>query len=161
MIATPPPATNYNYTYTTSSIGVSREAEFVESNRKKREAYFLSSSITAKEVLEVQLKLHFDQLKKKWLDETMFYSNPNKIYQNPNYLKIISLGKGAIPLILEDWKTSNNHWFHALNVITGENPVKPENRGRIKLMKKDWIEFIEPRLSLYVYNASRRISEHF
>lgn len=145
MIATAPVTANYNYTYHTSSIGVSREAMFVESNRRKREADFLAISITPKKVLEAQLKLHFEQLKKNWNRETFLSSSSDDIYNNSNYQKIISLGKQVIPLILKDWETTDNHWFHALNMITGENPIKIEHRGQIKLMKKDWIEFLEPR----------------
>lgn len=145
MIATAP----YQYTYHTLSKGVSREALFVESNRKKTQDNFSRSSVTIKEVIVRSNKSYFEQLKINWLNETMFLSNSNEIYQNSNYQKIIGLGKKVIPLILEDWATTNNHWFHALSVITGVNPVKPEHRGRIKLMKKDWIDFIEPTLSLY------------
>ncbi len=147
MIAIAPLTAPYQYTYHTPSIGVSKEALFVESNRKRRQEDFSRSSITIKEVIVKANKRYFEQLKQNWLKETMLSSNPNEICQNSNYQEIIALGKEAIPLILEDWETTNNHWFHALNVITGENPVKPEHRGRIKLMKKDWIDFIEPTLS--------------
>lgn len=136
------PTTHYNYTYHTSSMGVSREARFVESNRLKREADFLGRSISTREVILNSNKNYFNLLKENWLKETMLSSDPNEIYQNSNYQKIIALGDKAVPLIFEDWKNSNNHWFHALNTITGKNPVRPENRGRVKLMKKDWIDFL-------------------
>ena len=139
MIAT----AQYQYTYHTPSKGVSREALFIESNRKKTQDNFSRSSVTIKEVIVRSNKSYFEQLKINWLNETMLSSNPNEICQNSNYQKIIALGKEPIPLILEDWKTTNNHWFHALYAIIGENPIKSEHRGRIKLMKKDWIDFIE------------------
>ena len=58
-----------------------------------------------------------------------------------NYLKIISLGKDVIPLILDDWKETNLHWFHALTELTGAQPIKDENRGIIFEMKRDWINY--------------------
>lgn len=84
------------------------------------------------------MKQKFEELKNAWLDETKFMSNSDQIVSNSNYLSIINMGKDAIPHIIADWLTSDNHWFVALISITGENPIEPEHRGYIKKMKEDW-----------------------
>jgi len=33
------------------------------------------------------------------------------------------------------------HWFIALQEITGENPIPPEHFGRIHQMAMDWIDW--------------------
>ncbi len=43
---------------------------------------------------------------------------------NLNHLKIISLGPDVVPYILERMKIKPDHWFIALRVLTGCNPVK-------------------------------------
>jgi hypothetical protein len=44
---------------------------------------------------------------------------------HPAYRKIIEMGRPAIPLILRELKQRPDHWFLALNAITGEDPVRP------------------------------------
>ncbi len=85
----------------------------------------------------------FDLFKKKWLEETSFHSNPKRKFKNEFYIKIISMQDIALKYIFEDWNETNNHWFHALSEITGENPVKDENIGYIEKMKNDWVNWYE------------------
>lgn len=51
------------------------------------------------------------------------------------------MGKPAIALILQDLKSQPDHWFWALRSITGENPVQPEDRGRVAQMAAAWLEW--------------------
>lgn len=90
----------------------------------------------------------FNELKEKWNNETFLCSNSETIYGNIHYKQIILLGDDVIPLILKDWETSDNHWFNALEKITNQNPINPKNRGIIKLMKKDWIDFLNNQPNL-------------
>ena len=48
------------------------------------------------------------------------------------------MGKTAIPFIIRDMLENNNHWFWALKSITGEDPVPPSKRGKIKEMTIEW-----------------------
>ncbi|MEG3848501.1 hypothetical protein QT971_14170 [Microcoleus sp. herbarium19] len=57
------------------------------------------------------------------------------------YQRIIGMGPAVVPLILRDLEQKPDHWFWALRAITGDNPVKPEQRGRMKLMTQAWIEW--------------------
>jgi hypothetical protein len=58
---------------------------------------------------------------------------------HPAYLEIISLGKPAIPLLLRELEREPNDWFQALRILTGANPVRPEQRGRMKEMATAWL----------------------
>jgi hypothetical protein len=42
---------------------------------------------------------------------------------HPSYLRVIGLGKPVIPLLIKELQGSPDHWFSALEAITGENPV--------------------------------------
>ena len=81
----------------------------------------------------------FNELSAKWKDEVRFISSSDEIANNKNYLKIIEIGPEVLPFIFNELSSKPGHWFHALNAITGENPVKPEHRGNLKLMTRDWL----------------------
>lgn len=83
----------------------------------------------------------FLSLKKEWEDNTAHLSSVTEIAMHPAYQQIIGMGTAAIPLILEELKEKPGHWFWALKAITGEDPVLPEQRGRIKQMTVAWIQW--------------------
>ena len=95
----------------------------------------LKSRIVAKNSLERQ----FRQLSHQWENETGMLSDLSQKVIHPAYQRIIGMGQDAIPFLLNELSKRPNHWFWALRSITGANPVKPEHRGRIKLMAKDWL----------------------
>ena len=80
--------------------------------------------------------------KKKWLNEVTFYSDTDKILSNDYYINILGLGKEVVKYIIEDLKENNVNWFHALNYLIEENPVKKEHTGFFGKMKKDWIDWL-------------------
>ncbi|PJE03035.1 MAG: hypothetical protein CK427_06175 [Leptospira sp.] len=102
-------------------------------------------SIIVKRLHYARVKVEFDELKEKWLKDIMFTSNYSEIINHYAYRQIISLGFDAIPFIVSDLKENNNHWFHALNKITGSNPIKEESRGNALKMKKDWLDFLSEK----------------
>lgn len=83
----------------------------------------------------------FITLKTKWEAETAHLSSITEIAMYPAYQEIIGMGSIAIPLILSEMKTKPGHWFWALKSITGEDPVLPSQRGRIKEMVKAWLQW--------------------
>ena len=95
----------------------------------------LKSRIVAKNSLERQ----FRQLSHQWENETGMLSDLSQKVIHPAYQRIIGMGQDAVPFLLNELSKRPNHWFWALRSITGANPVKPEHRGRIKLMAKDWL----------------------
>jgi len=80
-------------------------------------------------------------LANRWHDETDFLSSPSRITGNDTYLQIISMGKRVIPLILEDLKERGGHWYRALRILSGEDPVPIEARGDVEQMKRTWLKW--------------------
>ena len=61
--------------------------------------------------------------------------------QHPAYQEIISMGTQIVPLLLSKLKRNPLYWLSALTAITGKNPIKPEQRGRVKQMASAWINW--------------------
>ncbi|MDE2840876.1 MAG: N-6 DNA methylase [Chloroflexota bacterium] len=57
------------------------------------------------------------------------------------YQRIIGLGKPAVPFILRELKRNPDHWFWALNAITGEDPVPQNAQGELGRMTEAWLEW--------------------
>src|SRR6266550_4443421 len=79
-----------------------------------------SASPDALEAGEYNIEEEFGSLAKKWREEVGAESSLSKITGNLNYLRVISLGKQAIPLILRDLQREAAPRFLALRAITGE-----------------------------------------
>jgi hypothetical protein len=60
---------------------------------------------------------------------------------HPAYQSIIAMGPIAVPWLLDRLQINPDHWFVALRIITGVNPVPPESRGRFKEMTAAWLEW--------------------
>jgi len=80
---------------------------------------------------EIALQL-FREEADKWKVDTMHSSSTAKMISHPSYLRIIGLArdfrKGDIErLLLEELESDPDHWFDALEAITGQNPVRPED----------------------------------
>lgn len=85
--------------------------------------------------------IRFNTLKAEWESATAHLSSITEISTHPAYQQIIGMGTLAIPLILSEMKEKPGHWFWALKSITGEDPVSPEHRGRIKQMTEAWLRW--------------------
>jgi hypothetical protein len=83
----------------------------------------------------------FSKLKKRLLQETMYESDPQVIYQNKNYLAILKLGKGVEQFLLNDLIENKTDWFLALTKLYNIDPVKVEHYGNMDAMILDWIEW--------------------
>ena len=88
----------------------------------------------------------FNDLLNSWEEETGVISSTTVIINNQYYQKIIQMGKKAIPFIIEELKENRNpDLMYALRVITGENPVPPESRGKVKEMISKWLELAKEK----------------
>src|SRR6266446_2573528 len=81
----------------------------------------------------------FGSLSQKWREEVGAESSLSKITGNMNYLRVISLGKKAVPLILRDLQREPAPWFLALRAITGAEDVGQEHAGNFRMMASSWI----------------------
>lgn len=85
----------------------------------------------------------FDLLLSTWEEETTFISSISMIAKHPAKKEMINtLGKDAIPLLIEELERGPSHCcFIALGELTGVNPIPEEHRGRVQLMAEDWIKW--------------------
>ncbi len=83
----------------------------------------------------------FAKLAEIWKEETKYSSSLTKLIMHDAYQRIIGLGPDVIPYILRDLEVSGDQWFAALQSLTGENPIKPEDAGRVRKMREAWLEW--------------------
>jgi hypothetical protein len=57
------------------------------------------------------------------------------------YQEIIGMGLPVVPLILEELQAEPDHWYWALQAITGENPVPAEVDGDMRRIRDAWLEW--------------------
>jgi hypothetical protein len=88
-----------------------------------------------------ETELQFEALASEWQAAMAGSSFMAEKTSHPAYQKIIEMGSAAVPLLLRELERKPTHWFAALKAITGANPVKPEESGRIKQMAEAWIEW--------------------
>jgi hypothetical protein len=85
------------------------------------------------------LEARFHTLASQWREETRVLSSMTEMVQHPAYQEIIRMGWDAVPLLLRELKDRPHHWFWALKEITGEDPVRPEDRGDLQKMREAWL----------------------
>ncbi|RUT09769.1 hypothetical protein DSM106972_002640 [Dulcicalothrix desertica PCC 7102] len=86
-----------------------------------------------------EIETTFLELGEQWRRETGMLSVTSKMSMHPAYQTIIKIGQPAVPLIMRELEREPDHWFWALTAITGANPVKEEQRGRLDQMAQAWI----------------------
>lgn len=90
-------------------------------------------------VTPVQLAEEFARLAARWKERAAIHSDTRRTAMFPEYQRIIGMGPAVLPLILESLQRETDHWFWALESITGEDPVPPEDRGSIRKMADAWV----------------------
>jgi hypothetical protein len=83
----------------------------------------------------------FHRLADGWREESQLMSSSGAMARLESYQSIIQMGRVAIPLILRELEREPDHWFIALETITGENPVPNDHRGIVGLMAEDWLRW--------------------
>lgn len=84
------------------------------------------------------LTIKFSQLSCEVVSDYYYKSSPDSIQKHPSYLKIIAMGKEAIPFLIEELDKNPTYWFRALGLVANSNPIKQENRGIVPAMINDW-----------------------
>lgn len=91
-------------------------------------------------------KLHFDFLLGQWHAERGIRSSLTDIFLCPSHLRIIAMGRRALPLIFAQMRAEGDDpdlWFVALRAITGENPVTDDAAGDPVRMARAWLSWSE------------------
>lgn len=83
----------------------------------------------------------FEQLRDNWKSKTRHLSNVAQISLEFSYQKIIGMGPEVVPLILAELEKEPDHWFWALEAITGENPVGDDIAGNMEASARVWVEW--------------------
>ena len=83
----------------------------------------------------------FERLANEWERDRPRGADIEQMTKHPAYQGIIAIGEPAVPWLLQRLSEKPNHWFVALNAITGARPVPPESRGRIKEMAQAWLDW--------------------
>ena len=87
----------------------------------------------------------FHDLVKQWHEQRVEISSSiSEIIACPGYLRIIAMGRRALPLIIEQLKSEGDdpdHWCAALEAITGEDPVPEDAHGDTVRIAQAWIEW--------------------
>lgn len=87
------------------------------------------------------IRTRFDILASAWRASPRIHSSPRRLLADPFYGAIVRLGPAAIPLILAELQVRPDRWFWALYVLTGADPVKPEDRGNVDAMAAAWVRW--------------------
>lgn len=91
--------------------------------------------------VEDLIYLELERLASDWERDTAFSSSITQKAIHPAYQRIISLGNRAIPFILNRLEDEPGHWFWALKVISGKDPVPAQSQGDLAAMTAAWLEW--------------------
>ncbi|MDR3620579.1 MAG: hypothetical protein P4L85_14605 [Paludisphaera borealis] len=97
-----------------------------------------STTVTGRGVPE-----RFRRLAAEWKEQSRYLSNSAQMAMLRPYQRIIGMGSPVVPLILEELRREPDQWFWALEAITEENPVPPEDMGKVRRMADAWIRWGE------------------
>ena len=88
-----------------------------------------------------RLERQFDTLADEWRRETAHLSSLTRKITHPSYLRIISLGRDVLPLVLRRLEHEPAYWFVALRALTGQDPVPADTAGNFRATKEAWLEW--------------------
>ncbi|EKD24112.1 MAG: hypothetical protein ACD_81C00106G0004 [uncultured bacterium] len=133
LTATPPIEYIHFPFHENETIGFGPEAEEVRKNLFEA-AIHMAHPISRQSKME-----RFSILSDTWENDSKYSSSANDLLRNPSYLEIISMGKDALPFIFEDLRKYPRHWFVALRIITGFDPVPYDKKGNVAEMTRIWL----------------------
>ena len=100
-----------------------------------------SSNPEIKESRVDTVKEEFTNLASQWVHDVEGMSSTVEMVKHSAYQKIVSMGKVVVPFLLEDLRQNPLYWLPALRQITQQNPVQPEQRGKVKQMAEAWLNW--------------------
>ena len=99
------------------------------------------SDLESGEYAAEEIQAEFTDLASQWIQSVEGMSSTVEMAKHPTYQKIVSMGEVVIPFLLEDLRQNPLYWLPALRQITQQNPVQPEQRGKIKQMAEAWLNW--------------------
>ena len=89
------------------------------------------------------LEQEFRVLAEEWYMDTMPLSSYLEKILHPSYQKILVLGRGVVPFIMNELRDMPNDWFWALRMLTDADPVEPDQAGDMQAMTNAWLYWWE------------------
>lgn len=83
----------------------------------------------------------FQMLADRWHEEIQLISSLSDITAHPAYQAIVQLGGPVVPFILRELEHRPAPWFTALRIITHQDPVPSDAKGRPHAMAKAWLRW--------------------
>ncbi len=83
----------------------------------------------------------FADLVATWKQERGPHSSSVRLAEHPAYQRIIGMGPDVVPLLLRELEKEPDHWFRALQALTGADPVPAESRGKVREMAAAWLHW--------------------
>jgi hypothetical protein len=112
-------------------------------------SYVVDEDVT-RALRDAQRALRFEHLTAQWREERGASSSVTKALMSPSYHSIIGMGEPGLPLIMEKMRSEGDDpdmWFWALEHITGENPIAPEDQGDSVKMAAKWLSWYDENYS--------------
>ena len=76
-----------------------------------------------------------------WHESTDAMSSPSRQVNHSAYQRIMRMGSGAIPFILEDLRDRGGYWFYALEHLHEASPVPPDAPPDYEYFKNAWLQW--------------------
>ena len=86
----------------------------------------------------------FKTLAQRWRNERGSTSSITEMVLCPAYQSIIGMGPKAMRFIIAELRSEGDdpdHWFWALQALTGVNPVSEEQEGNLREMANAWLSW--------------------
>jgi hypothetical protein len=87
------------------------------------------------------LAAQFERLAQAWREAAPIHCHNPVRYDHPAYQGIIALGPDVVPLLLRDLAKHHHDWFWALHLVTGADPIPPQERGDWSAMTQTWLDW--------------------
>ena len=94
-------------------------------------------------IVLAEVERKFRTLAEEWYVDTMPLSSYIERILHPAYQRILVLGKGVVPFIMDEIRDMPNDWFWALRILTDADPVKAEEAGNMQRMADAWLQWWE------------------
>jgi hypothetical protein len=89
----------------------------------------------------VDVPTEFRVLAERWHGETDDLSSATRVVGHPAYLRMIGLGREALPHILRDLEANGGMWFAALEAVTGLELGTPDERSNYRTLREVWLRW--------------------
>lgn len=88
---------------------------------------------------DVEVERRFTALAREWKAGRGVTSSSRAMAKHPAYEAIIELGPPVVPFVLRELEREPDHWFIALRLLNGADPIALENRGNVSQMAAAWV----------------------